>query len=131
MTAILRLTVALAAALAGCHNSDATERDACVHVDGSYSSDPIDLSTLFLVPADKGIEKAASMIPSCYSKHPLGPYKNYLMRLGVYVGDGGTYVAYRVAGVTHTVLLFRVNQNGDILDASRTTRPFMTVANVR
>lgn len=131
MIAILRLIAALAAALVGCHDSDATERDACVHVNGSYRSVSIDLSTLFLVPANKGIEKAASMIPRCYSKLPLGSYKNYLMRIGVYFGDGGTYVAYRVAGVTHTVLLFRVNQNGDILDASRTTRPFITEANVR
>jgi hypothetical protein len=131
MTANFRLTLVLAATLGGCHYSDVRESDVCVHVDGGYKSAPIDLSNLPLVPAGKEIEKAASMIPRCYSKHQIGPYKNYLMRLGVYVGNGGTYVAYRVAGMTNTVLLFRVNQNGDILDASRTTLPFMTEAGVR
>lgn len=127
MNMILHLAAALVAtAIAGCHDNSAAEAKACNHVDGSYRAAPINLSDLVLTPADQGIEKAAGVIPTCYARRPIGPYENYLKRLGVYTGRNGLYIAYRVAGMTNTLLLFRVNEDGDILDATRTTLPYMT-----
>jgi hypothetical protein len=130
MTVNLRFIIAIAIIiLAGCQRNDSIVK-ACEHVDGSYSSEPpFDIRTLSLTEADKGIEKAASIIPLCYARHPVKPYPNYLMRRGFYTSRDRLYIVYRIAGHTNALLLFRVNKNGAILGATRTTLPFMTSAN--
>lgn len=120
-------TMILVTVLLGCTNDTHAVPAKCIKMPHDYRAREIDIKRLEDIGIDSGFGRAQNYITSCYKYFPYKGSQHTLSFLSFKKSeDGARFALYKIDGVSHSRLLYRVDALGNVLSVYKTTFPLQT-----